>query len=172
LRVVGLVAVIALAIAAVWLYRSATAPAEAPPDGPSSIVHRPSPEPHPAPVRPPSDSALPDHGPSAIDHGPDRAELLSSLKSSGSAHEPWDDQARTLLNGLASDDAVVTFNGCYTAGCGATVIFPTRDAYDRIADDVARGSAFRAWTGGKKWSAPEATDDGRIAAVLILYRPD
>ena len=97
---------------------------------------------------------------------------MSNLKNSGSGKEPWDDQARALFNTLAQNDTEATYIGCYVAGCGATVSFPTRDAYDRAVDDVGRGSAFHAWTGGKKWSAPEVGSDGRVTAALILYRPD
>jgi hypothetical protein len=102
----------------------------------------------------------------------EREALVDGLRNSGSGRESWDDQARTLLGSLAAADAEVTWGGCFVAGCTATIVFASREAYDHAIDDVARGSAFHAWTGGKKWSAPEIGDDGRLTAALVLYRPD
>ncbi len=98
--------------------------------------------------------------------------MLDALRSSGSGHESWDELGRNLLGSLAQGDTEVTFAGCFVAGCAATVVFPSRDAYDRAVADVDRGSAFHVWTGGRKWSPPEQGDDGRWTAALALYRPD
>ena len=167
------VAAIAIAIGALRLYQLATAPAEMPaPSSPPPAPRSPSPSPSPSPSRPPSPSPSPSSPPPPASLAPNGQALLDTLKSSGSGTEAWDDQARSLLASLGQGDTVATYAGCYIAGCAATVQFPSRDAYDRIVDDVARGSAFHVWTGGKKWSPLETDSDGRLTAVLVLYRPD
>jgi len=183
------VAALAVAAAAVKLYLLVTAPspppAAPPPSPPPEVGSR---QPAVGTQQPDVGSRQPDAGTRQADAGPrlvpssspqtrataraDREALVERVRSSGSGKEPWDDQARVLLGSLAGTDVEVTWGGCYIAGCTATIVFSSRDAYDHAVDDVARGSAFHAWTGGKKWSAPEVGDDGRWTAALVLYRPD
>jgi hypothetical protein len=164
-----LVAAIATAVGAFRLYQLVTRPAEIPVPAPAPVrvaVPAPAPAPAPAPVPVPAPAPAPVPAPAST------PAILTTLQSTGSGTERWNDQARALLASLAQGDIVATYAGCYVAGCAATVTFPSRDAYDRLVDDVARGSAFHAWTGGKKWSPLESDSDGRLTAVLVLYRPD
>ncbi len=98
--------------------------------------------------------------------------MLDNVRTSGPAHEHWDEQARALFNSLAKDDTVVAYEGCYVAGCAATLSFASEDDYRRARDEAERSELYRAWTGGKKWSRPDIAEDGRLLVALVVYRPD
>jgi hypothetical protein len=89
---------------------------------------------------------------------------LETLRSSGSASEPWIGQATNLLRGFDPAARVE----CYVAGCAAAIAFDSDDLYQQALETIRTDET---WTGGKSWLPPERID-GKITAVLILYRPD
>ena len=102
----------------------------------------------------------------------ERDEAFTALMSSGEAKEEWVDRASNLFDSIGRQALATSKVGCYVAGCGATFTFPSVAEFDRRRALVEASDDYKAWTGGKKWTTPEPTPDGRIAVALILYRPD
>lgn len=102
----------------------------------------------------------------------EREAALQSLLDSGEAKEEWVDRATNLFDLIGRQALATSKLGCYVAGCGATFTFPSVAEFDRRRAIVEASDEYKAWTGGKKWTTPEPTPDGRIVVALILYRPD
>ena len=102
----------------------------------------------------------------------ERDEAFTALMSSGEAKEEWVDRANNLFDSIGRQALATSKIGCYVAGCGATFTFPSVAEFDRRRALVEASDEYKAWTGGKKWTTPEPTPDGRIAVALLLYRPD
>jgi hypothetical protein len=102
----------------------------------------------------------------------ERETVLASLRESGEGHEGWETQATELFGSLANRDTQVSDVGCYIAGCAATFTFSSQAAYHSQIDRLQTSPAYAAWTGGKRYSAPETREDGRVIVALVLYRPD
>jgi hypothetical protein len=102
----------------------------------------------------------------------ERETVLANLRESGSASESWEGQASALFQTFARDVVHVSDDRCFVAGCGATLTFPSEAAMRRAFDDLQTSEAYRKWTGGKRITAPEHLDDGRVVVALVLYRPD
>jgi hypothetical protein len=115
-------------------------------------------------VPPPPPVPVVVHADAAVDAPPGHPPELETLRSTGSASEPWTGQATNLLHGFDPAARVE----CYIAGCAATITFESDDAYEQAVETVRTDET---WTGGKQWLSPERSGN-RITAVLILYRPD
>ena len=102
----------------------------------------------------------------------ERDKALQALIDSGEEREEWGDRAMNLFDSIGRQALATSKLGCYVAGCGATFTFPSVAEFDRRRALVEGTDEYKQWTGGKKWTTPEPTPDGRIAVALILYRPD
>lgn len=102
----------------------------------------------------------------------ERETTLLGLRESGEAVEPWNEQATALFAAIGRSLATVSGAGCFIAGCGATLAFPSEAAYRRARLDIEGLEAFRAWTGGKTYTSPETLPNGTVVVGLVLYRPD
>jgi hypothetical protein len=102
----------------------------------------------------------------------ERELMLNTLRESGTAAETWDAQATKLLTAFGAGSLEHTAVECYTAGCATTVTFASADAYRGRVVELVASPDYRAWTGGKRFSAPEAHTGTSVMVALVLYRPD
>jgi len=102
----------------------------------------------------------------------EREAVLANLRSSGKGDEVWDAQAGALFDAIGRAPGSASVDGCFIAGCGATFTFPSDADYRRRLDELQSLEAYRAWTGGKRFTSPEAAADGSVRIGLVLYRPD
>lgn len=130
------------------------------------------PPPPPIPVDAPQVVARADAASSAPAARDERETVLGDLRNSGTGHEPWDVQAITVFDSISRGQVTTSEVGCFIAGCGATFVFPSLAEYRRDFDALQTADAYRAWTGGKRWTTPEVGSDGRVSVALVLYRPD
>jgi hypothetical protein len=111
----------------------------------------------------------------ALDAAPDASErdnALASLRASGVGDEVWNGQATTLLDSFATNGVSINDRACFIAGCAATFTFASDRDYRERAAELVETDAYRAWTGGKRFTSTETRADGRIVVALLLYRPD
>jgi len=170
--VVAAIAVLAAAVALVFLVRrdddapasseSGRAPAA------TSSARKPGSEAAARPALPNATAVPPELA--AAKH--ERETVLGALRDSGKGAEPWDDQGNGLLEKIARTASGWTQVGCFVAGCGATYLFASEDAMTRGRAVAEALDEYHAWTGGKRWTAPERWVDGRVSITLVLYRPD
>ncbi len=124
------------------------------------------------PPPPAADAALAvaeDAAPPALDDAANAVfEAFEALRNSGPANEPWDATAEQLFKSLPEMSEM----GCYVAGCGVSLELSSAAMFDRRRTEIEAMPAYRAWTGGKKWTVPVASPSGGVVVALILYRPD
>jgi len=133
-------------------------------------------------IAPPSDAAVvvvvarePVQHAAAPDAARDASErdlALETLRASGVGDESWTGQATTLLDSFATAGVSISDRACFIGGCAATFMFASDREYGMRAAQFVETDAYRAWTGGKRFTSPERRADGRIAVTLLLYRPD
>jgi len=112
-------------------------------------------------------------GDDAGDASRERQELLARVRSSGRGDEPWNAQAGDVFAAFARSGARVDEVGCYVVGCAATLTFESSADYRRFRSELDASDAYRAWTGGKRFTSPEADPQGaRVTLAVVLYRPD
>jgi len=179
-----------LVAAGVWLaiaVRRESAPPAAPGSGSVVAADRPAPGegarayvPAPAPVRDAGPVAPTMPTVDALAQAPatreqarvERATLLETMHQSGDASEAWAPRATQLIGAIGKYAAATTPEGCFVAGCAATFAFASRADFDHAMAEVSASADYQAWTGGKRWTAPELAPDGRVLVALLLYRPD
>jgi hypothetical protein len=113
----------------------------------------------------------------AVDAGIDparaeREQLLARIRDPLHGHEGWNDRGIALLQQLGADAQATTELGCYMAGCVAVFAFASHDAYQRARDRIVSSPDYVAWTGSKKFTAPEERGDGSVVVAVAFERPD
>jgi hypothetical protein len=170
---------VALAVAAVALWTSMRGEYRAPPGGAAATtidatrVAVVSPDAAAPPAldatAPPPDALVSDAPSPAAE---ERDAAVATIRGSGPAHEVWDDQATDIFAAVVAGAGEIVDSGCYIAGCAATLSFSSRAAYERALEALEASDRYRAWTGGKRITAPEIREDGSVIVALILSRPD
>lgn len=102
----------------------------------------------------------------------ERDKVLDGLRNSGSGAEPWDHDAATLLDAVGRRAQRGEQAGCFVAGCGGSFVFASASDFESQRAEIEATPEYQAWTGGKRWTVPEAQPDGTVVVALALYRPD
>jgi hypothetical protein len=102
----------------------------------------------------------------------EREQLLARIRDPLHGHEAWNDRGIALLQQLGADARSTTELGCYMAGCIAVFAFASADAYQRAHDRLVASPDYAAWTGAKKFTAPEERGDGSVVVAVAFERPD
>lgn len=102
----------------------------------------------------------------------EREKVLAGLRDSGNGAEPWDDTGSALFEEIGRRAAHSDPLGCFVAGCGATFTFASAADFERERAEIETLPAYKAWTGGKRWTTPDPQPDGAVVVALALYRPD
>jgi hypothetical protein len=101
-----------------------------------------------------------------------RVALVERVSHSGKHREKWAGQGEALLDDIASHAERIDDRGCYLSGCMASYTFASNSAYQDMLQLETTTPQWAKWTGGKRWSAVEDLDGGRVIVTLVLYRPD
>ncbi len=162
------VVVAGLAIALLILTRS-PGPRDVEPVAPMVSPRRPEASPAPAPA-PPIDAWV--STAESLAARSERERLLEKIRDAHAGTESWNDQGLALLDQIARVALTVAEEGCYMAGCFATFIFESDDAYRRARETITASPEYARWTGGKQFTSPEVLGDGRVVVAAVFQRPD
>lgn len=166
----------AVAGAAIELY-ALTRPAEAASvaavaaPAPAAVAHQDVP-PSAVPAAPPPVTHAPAPSSANAAAHAERATWFARIRDAHVGHEAWDDAGLALLQQLGGDEAAVSDEGCYMAGCIAELTFASLGAYRDAIDAVAGMPAYTSWTGAKHITAPEQLPGGGVVVAVVLERPD